>query len=137
MWKDTACGISTFCKVEIMAGPKTDAQFHFMDVKKYFFALMVLSFFKLSFKKPPAMKATQTGLNCTSSKFQCLEKLMLTHHVILNLYYKLWTWEINDSQTEYMTWQSVLSFPGLNFLLLHHLTLLLYFKVFYTHLWIN
>ena len=36
MLKDTACGISTFCKVEIMAGPKTDAQFHFTGIEKIF-----------------------------------------------------------------------------------------------------
>ena len=52
MLKDTACGICAFCKAEIMAGPKTDAQFHFTGVKKYFIALMVLSF-KSIFKKPP------------------------------------------------------------------------------------
>lgn len=33
-------------------------------------------------------------LNCTSSvNFPCLEKLMSTHHVILNLYNKSWTWK--------------------------------------------
>ncbi|XP_041587964.1 ATP synthase membrane subunit K, mitochondrial-like [Vulpes lagopus] len=57
-----------------MAGPETDAQFHFTDIKKYFnsyiltgrmncvlayggIALMIL-YFKLRSKKTPAMKAT-------------------------------------------------------------------------------
>ncbi|XP_057586602.1 ATP synthase membrane subunit K, mitochondrial-like [Hippopotamus amphibius kiboko] len=40
-----------------MADLKTKAQFHFTGVKKYFIALMVLSF-KLIFKNSPAVKAT-------------------------------------------------------------------------------
>ena len=34
--KNTANGIHTFCKTEIMAGPEIDAQFHFADIKTYF-----------------------------------------------------------------------------------------------------
>uniref|UniRef100_A0ABI7W204 ATP synthase membrane subunit DAPIT n=1 Tax=Felis catus TaxID=9685 RepID=A0ABI7W204_FELCA len=62
-------------KIEIMAGPETDAQFQFTGIKKYFnsytltgrmncvlatyggIALMVL-YFKLRSKKTPAVKAT-------------------------------------------------------------------------------
>lgn len=49
MLKDTACGISTFCKVEIMAGPKTGAQFHFMDIKKIFLCFDGLIFLQVEF----------------------------------------------------------------------------------------
>ncbi|GAB5578750.1 ATP synthase membrane subunit K [Prionailurus iriomotensis] len=62
-------------RIEIMAGPETDAQFQFTGIKKYFnsytltgrmncvlatyggIALMVL-YFKLRSKKTPAVKAT-------------------------------------------------------------------------------
>ncbi|KAM7230091.1 hypothetical protein CapIbe_018808 [Capra ibex] len=62
-------------KIEIMAGPEADAQFHFTGIKKYFnsytltgrmncvlaaygsIALIVL-YFKLRSKKTPAVKAT-------------------------------------------------------------------------------
>ncbi|CAD7690575.1 unnamed protein product [Nyctereutes procyonoides] len=49
---DTTTGIATFCKIEIMAGPETDTQFHFTGI-----ALMIL-YFKLRSKKTPAVKAT-------------------------------------------------------------------------------
>ena len=73
--KDTGHGVWTPWKIEIMAGPEADAQFHFTGIKKYFnsytltgrmncvlatygsIALIVL-YFKLRSKKTPAVKAT-------------------------------------------------------------------------------
>ncbi|XP_064352899.1 ATP synthase membrane subunit K, mitochondrial-like [Camelus dromedarius] len=73
--KDTGCGVGVFWKTEIVAGPETDAQFHFTGIRKYFnsytltgrmycvlatygsIALLVL-YFKLRSKKTPAVKPT-------------------------------------------------------------------------------
>ena len=73
--KDIGRGVWTPWKIEIMAGPEADAQFHFTGIKKNFnaytltgrmncvlatygsIALIVL-YFKLRSKKAPAVKAT-------------------------------------------------------------------------------
>ena len=77
MVKDTGHGVWTFWKIEIMAGPETDVQFHFTGIKKYFnsytltgrmncvlatyrsIALIVLSF-KLRSKETATVRATST-----------------------------------------------------------------------------
>ncbi|XP_042763102.1 ATP synthase membrane subunit K, mitochondrial-like [Panthera pardus] len=74
--KDTTNRIGFFCKIEILVGPETDAQFHFTGIKKYYksytltgrmncvlvtyrgIALIVI-YFKLRSKTTPAVKATQ------------------------------------------------------------------------------
>ena len=73
--KDTCSEVCAFWKIEIMAGPETDAQYQFTGIKKYFncytltgrmncvlatyggIALIVI-YFKLRSKKTPAVKAT-------------------------------------------------------------------------------
>ena len=73
--KDIGCGVWGSTEIEVMAGPESDGQFQFTNIKKYFnsytltgrmncvlatyggIALLVL-YFKLRPKKTPAVKAT-------------------------------------------------------------------------------
>lgn len=74
-------------------------------------ALTVLEF-KWRCKNSLAVKGTYGFYTvCPSSvKFPRLEKLMSTHHVILNLYNKLWTWGKTESSLHFSSFSHLVVF---------------------------